>query len=64
MATRNPAVEQTRLLQVLDEERQLAERRERRIGIPVNIDTARVRIDGNRLGNGWLNRRSFADRVS
>src|SRR5215469_3347943 len=47
-AIRHPAVEQAALLQILNEERQLPERRDRRRGVPLNVHAAAKGIGDRR----------------
>src|SRR6476659_3452428 len=60
-AVRHPAVEQATLLQVFDEERQLAERRHRLRSIPLDVHPTAERV-GNR--RPFLNLRLLTRRVS
>ena len=45
---RPPAVEQAALLQILNEERQLSEQRDRRCGVPLDVNTAAKGIGDRR----------------
>jgi len=49
------------LLQVIDEERQLAQRRDKRFGVPFNMNPAGKRVRDRRP---WLNLRLFTRRMS
>ena len=44
-AIRDERVKQTRSLQKVDQERQLSQRRQRRLGIPLNPDRARETVE-------------------
>ena len=60
-AIRHPAVEQAALLQVLNEKRQLSKWRDRRRGVPLNVDTAAKSIGDRRP---LLHLRLLTSRVS
>jgi hypothetical protein len=60
-AVRHPGVEQPSLLEIVDEERQLPERRDRGCRVLFNIDAAGEGVRDRRPG---LNHRLFTPRVS
>jgi len=60
-AVRHPGVEQAGLLQVVDEERKLARRRDRGLRVPFDMDTAGECV---RDGRPWLNLRLLTLRVN
>jgi len=63
-AARHKAVEQPRLLQVLDEERQLAHRRHRRRWLPLQVNPARKGLRCHRTFDRRLYRQLLTRRVN